>query len=242
MRTAVILPRHFESQFVYEAEKCGLATRIDMSHIIPNALSLEAEKQFDIEMYERCYAMKQKIFQMILLFDEIIIHGIMPTHEYSKLTETGFFSLSNLENFMAYPFENGLYDDCVAVSQYLKPALLPSLKKNIGRWYIIRDKRISIQKFVETIYDAVFEGVQNNNVFLLKKIENLLRLNEHEFYSWRELFFERYQCDEVYKDYERNHQTLWKRLAGEITYEYEHLNTILDISNKRDANIVNCEY
>lgn len=74
---------------MYEAKKSGLATKLNID--TPNALSAEEDAEIDEFMYARAWITRQKIFQMVLLFDEIIIPGIDPLNDYSRLEETGFF-------------------------------------------------------------------------------------------------------------------------------------------------------
>ena len=91
MRTTIILPRDYENQFIYEARKCGLATKLDIP--MPCPLLPEQEDILDQAMFSRFGARKQKIFQMVLLFDDIIIPAIHYTNVFTKLTILGLLPI-----------------------------------------------------------------------------------------------------------------------------------------------------
>lgn len=158
MRNAVVLPRSYEAQLIYEARKCGLAEKIYID--IPDALSPQDEEELDKQLYARKWSERQKIFQIVLLFDEIIVPGIDPTNDYQGLAESGYFSFSSIDDYFRYATENNLYENCIAVSSYLKPALMPILLKKLTSSYNNDVKGISKRKFAENIYDAVFTMVE----------------------------------------------------------------------------------
>lgn len=49
MRTTIILPRDYENQFIVEARKCGLATKIDMPSVERNPVFLVHESELHQE-------------------------------------------------------------------------------------------------------------------------------------------------------------------------------------------------
>ena len=238
MRTTIILPRDYENQFIYEARKCGLATKLDIP--MPCPLLPEQEDILDQAMFSRFGARKQKIFQMVLLFDEIIIPAIDPTNDYTKLTNSGFFHISSLEEYMQYARTNNLYDDCVEDSLYLKHALLPILYKGLTSFYENDISTISKKAFAENLYDGFFTSKATGKVVfspdMNKAIEKAIARKKIQricHYTTSNIGFDSYLINDKLLFYE-----FWESIAS----EYEYLNMLLDIVNNHNANLINCEY
>lgn len=240
MRNAVVLPRSYEAQLIYEARKCGLAEKIYID--IPDALSPQDEEELDKQLYARKWSERQKIFQIVLLFDEIIVPGIDPTNDYQGLAESGYFSFSSIDDYFRYATENNLYENCIAVSSYLKPALMPILLKKLTSSYNNDVKGISKRKFAENIYDAVFTMVEKGKLNFSPKMCEAFEKSEIRYDLSRKKIYESFDFPEDHKDFLLKKITLWTYLCGEIQYEYEYLNMLLDYANSRNANIINCEY
>lgn len=239
MRTAIVLPRQYEGQFVYEAKKSGLATKLNID--IPNALSAEEEAELDEFMYARAWGTRQKIFQMVLLFDEIIIPGIEPINDYRGLEETGFFSFSSIDDYFNYASENELYDECMATSEYLKPVLIPALYKRISRYYDNDVRGISKKKFVENIYRAFFEGMQTGRFTMTSRMQEAIELSDVRRALKREHFYMMHGTPKWIRDGIQC-VSICDELFSDVAYEYEYLNMLLDYANKQNANIINCDY
>lgn len=239
MRTAIVLPRQYEGQFVYEAKKSGLATKLHID--APNTLSAEEAFEIDELMYARAWSTRQKIFQMVLLFDEIIIPGIDPINDYSGLEETGFFSFSSLDDYLNYASENELYDECIATSEYLKPVLIPVLYKRISCYYDNFVRGISKKKFVENIYHAFFEGMQTGKFAMTPKMQEAIELSEVKRVLKRAHNYMRDGTPKWIRD-GLQRVSIYSELFSEVAYEYEYLNMLLDYANLRNANIVNCDF
>lgn len=152
MKNSIILPLNYEKVFMMEARRSGLIKHIE----IPNAPELSAFDDYENEVYKRSYKVKQNLFQMILLYDELIIQESDPTFEY--------YEIGNLGNFKIYPFEDFYYFDAkyqennVLYAEYLKPAILKILKNDLKSYFPIRNnKKISYNKMISELYDYIFE-------------------------------------------------------------------------------------
>lgn len=209
---------------------------------IPDALSPQDEEELDKQLYARKWSERQKIFQIVLLFDEIIVPGIDPTNDYQGLAESGYFSFSSIDDYFRYATENNLYENCIAVSSYLKPALMPILLKKLTSSYNNDVKGISKRKFAENIYDAVFTMVEKGKLNFSPKMCEAFEKSEIRYDLSRKKIYESFDFPEDHKDFLLKKITLWTYLCGEIQYEYEYLNMLLDYANSRNANIINCEY
>lgn len=238
MRTTIILPRDYEGQFVYEARKCGLATKIDIPG--PNAFSSVQEDALDQALYFHYGARKQKIFQMVLLFDEIIIPAIDPTNDYSQLQKSGYFNISSLDDYMHYAQKNKLYDDCIADSLYLKHALLPVLNKRLTSFYDNDIKTISKRRFAENLYDAFFASKATGNIQLSPDMKKAVDLVIARKKRQRELHYSIHNIE--YDDYLTNNALLFYEIWENIASEYEYLCMLLEMAYERNAYFINCEY
>ena len=240
MRTAVILPRKYEGKLIYEAQKCGLAKKIDLP--TPNALTNEQEESVNKYLYSKLHVIKQKIFRMVLLFDEIIIPGIDPTNDYTGLEASGFFDFSTIDEYIQYGQKHNLYEDCVATSDYLKPALLPVLRKRLSSYYDNDIKDLSKAKFAENIYDTFFTEVESGGSVQTPKMRKAMQIARDRYSLSQKTLSVQQNMSDADRAIFSKFSTLDALLSGEIAYEYEYLNMLLDLSNERSANIVNCEY
>jgi len=241
MRTAVVLPRRYEGQLLYEAKKSGLAIEHEIP--VPGGLTREENEELDNNLYGTAWALRQKMFQMILLFDEIIIPGISPLNDYQRLMDTGFFSMSTIDDYMSYATEKDLYSECGLTSKYLKPALLPILHKKLSQHYDGAVKGLSKRKFAENIYDAFFEAAEKGKALFSPEMVKAFEKSELTYDVRREIAYNtKHYFPKESIEFLMKNLDLWTYLSHQIAYEYEYINMLLDYANERNANIVNCEY
>ena len=89
MKDSIILPLNYEKVFMMEARKSGLIKHKE----IHNAPNFSYFDNHEYELYKRCSKAKQNLFQMILLYDELIIRDSDPTFEYNEIQNMGNFKI-----------------------------------------------------------------------------------------------------------------------------------------------------
>lgn len=231
MKNSIILPLNYEKIFMMEARKSGLIKHKE----IYDAHDLSYfDHQEDI-LYKKCYKVKQNLFQMILLYDELIIQDSDPTYEYNEI--------ENMGNFKIYPFDDFYYynasqqENNALYAEYLKPAIFKLLKKELEPYFEVKyNKRISYNKLISELYDFIFDicnGISKNTMELLKlnevayKLRNRENINRMKNLGAPNILTEgRFATDIVG----------WFRLF------YDQLCWQLKISSEQDAYIVNSEF
>lgn len=231
MKNSIILPLNYEKVFMMEARKSGLIKHKE----IPNTPDLSAVDQYEDEVYKRYYKVKQNLFQMILLYDELIIQDSDPTFEYNKI--------ENMGNFKMYPFDDFYYFDAkqqennALYAEYLKPAILKLLKKELKSYFpISNNRKVSYNKIISELYDFIFEihdSISKNTMELLElndiayKLRNRKNINIMKNLDAPNILIEgRFATDII----------SWVRLF------YDQLCWQLKISSEQDAYIVNSEF
>ncbi len=214
-----------------EARKSGLIKPMD----IYDAPDFHDIDKYEDELYKSYYKVKQNLFQMILLYDELIIQDSDPAYEYNKIENIGNFKIYTFDDFYNYNAReqenNSLY------AEYLKPAILAVLKKELKPYFEVSyNKKVSYKKMISELYD-VFLGIRD---YISKDTMELIELNEM-----------------VYKLRNRNNINRLKNLGfpndiaeGRFAIElanwfelfYYQLCWQLKISSEQDAYIVNSEF
>lgn len=231
MKNSIILPLNYEKVFMIEARKSGLIQHKE----IPNAPDLSAFDHYEDEVYKRYYKVKQNLFQMILLYDELIIQDSDPTFEYNEI--------ENMGNFKIYPFDDFYYFDArqqennVLYAEYLKPAILKVLKKELNHYFeISNNKKVSYNKMISELYDVIF-GIQEN---ISKNTVELLELNETAYKLKNRKNINRLKNLGLSDELSEGRFAM--ELASWITLFYDQLCWQLKISSEQDAYIVNSEF
>jgi len=240
MRTAIVLPSKYEAQLIHESKKCGLTKEIDIEP--PYPMTKKEYRKLEKTGFNLSKKNKRELFQMILLYDEIIVPGIDPTYNYDDLIETQLFSITSIDEYLSYASNVNLYENCDVNSQYLKPALLPVVYDEIASYYNSSVKEISKSDFVENIYNAYFTKKTNGNTMFSSGMEKAFDLSASEYRERQENRLASRTISKEIKDALRKNNTLWSFLSTCISYNYEKLNMLLDYANERNAVIMNCEY
>lgn len=231
MKNSIILPLNYEKVFMMEARRSGLIKHKE----IPNAPDLSAFDYYEDEVYKRYYKVKQNLFQMIVLYDELIIQDSDPTFEYNEI--------ENIGNFKIYPFDDFYYFDAkqqennALYAEYLKPAILKLLKKDLKSYFpISNNRKVSYNKMISELYDFIFEihdSISKNTMELLElneiayKLRNRKNINIMKNLNAPNILIEgRFVADII----------SWVRLY------YDQLCWQLKISSEQDAYIVNSEF
>lgn len=231
MRNSIILPLNYEKIFMIEARKSGLIKHIE----VHRDFDYNEIDYYEEEMYRRCYKIKQNLFQMILLYDELIIQDSDPTYEYKKIENLGTFKIYSFDDFYNYNAKeqenNPLY------AEYLKPAILKVLKKQLRHCFEFNNnKKVSYHKMISELYDTIF-GISDN---ISKDTLKLLEMNEI-IYTLKNIK----NINEL-KDLGLSNEFAERRFALEVAgwfiLLYNQLCWQLKISSEQDAYIVNSEF
>lgn len=231
MKNSIILPLNYEKVFMMEARRSGLIKHKE----IPNAPDLSDFDHYEDEVYKRYYKVKQNLFQMILLYDELIIQDSDPTFEYNKI--------ENMGNFKMYPFDDFYYFDAIhqennaLYAEYLKPAILRILKRNLKSYFSISNNgKVSYNKIISELYDFIFEihdSISKNTMELLELNETAYKLRNRRNIN-------------IMKNLDAPNILIEGRFAAEIIswfrLYYDQLCWQLKISSEQDAYIVNSEF
>lgn len=228
MKNSIILPTKFEKILMAEARKSELVKHIDIG---------ENFADYDIwedELYSKYYKSRQSLFQMILLYDELIIPSADPTYEYDKLLSNGNISIYSFDDFVQYdPIHE---EGHLQFAEYLKPAIIPVVTKKLKKYFLIKDKDISYKKIASEIYDISL-GIKNK---INKHIYNLIEVNKFLFDLKNQHYFE--IMDALNAPSVINENRFYTDISQLIINCYEQLCWQLDISSRKDAYIINCEY
>lgn len=231
MKNSIILPLNYQKIFMTEARKCDLITPIE----IDTAPNIREFEQYEDEIYKRCYRIKQNLFQMILLYDELIIPDFDPVYEYDKL--------NNMDNFKIYSFDDYYYYDAIheennsLYAEYLKPAILKLLKKQLKLYFEVSNSRkVSYNKMISELYDYIFEISDH----ISKDTMELLELNELLYKQKNKKNIERLK--KLNLPNELTEGAFVTRLVNLITFYYNQLCWQLKISTEQEAYIVNSEF
>lgn len=228
MKNSIILPTKFEKIFMAEARKSDLIKHIDIGE------DFAEYDAWEDELYSKYHKSRQSLFQMILLYDELIIPSADPTYEYDKLLSNGNFSIYSFDDFVQYDpvHEEGH----LQFAEYLKPVIIPVVTKELKKYFLIKDENISYKKIASEIYDISL-GIKNK---INKNIDNIIELNKFFFDLKNQNYYK--VMDELNAPSVINRDRFYTDLYQLIKVSYEQLCWQLDISSKRDAYIINCEY
>lgn len=228
MKNSIIIPEKFEKIFMIEASKEGLISHIDIGENYRECDELERE------LYSRYHQTRQKVFQMLLLYDEIIFPDFDPTYEYENLQNEGNFSIYSLDDFLQYdPIHE---EGHIEFSEHVKPAIIPKITKELKKYIILKDDNVSYKSIASEIYDIALGRSKkiNNNV------ERILEVNKFMFDLQHQQYFKK--MDELNAPSVINRNRFYTDLAQLVISSYERLCWQLEISSNRDAYIINCDY
>lgn len=232
MRNSIIIPAKFDDIFRMEAKKSGLIKlneekEREYMESAPSMINLESRLE---KKYARWYKTRQKLFQMILLYDEIIIPTAAPQYYYDELENAGNFTIYSLEDFFHY--RPMLEEEHIFYAKYLKPAILPVLKKEYKELFPILEKGVSLNSILSNLYDCVLGITSEMNLSTVLSIEG----NKEAFKTASNHRLDSYFTNGI-KDKE-----FYIELFLSIIPMYEELCWELDISLKNNSYIINSKY
>lgn len=231
MRNSIILPLNYEKVFMMESRKSGLIKHIEFDEEFDSS-NLDA---FEDDIYKRKTKVRQNLFQMILLYDELILQDTDPTYDYSKIKDLG--------NFKIYPFEEFYYFNAInqennsIYAEYLKPAIINYIKKELKSYFIItNDDKKTYNELISELYDFIF-GIKSG---LTKETISLLELNEFAYKLRHRKNI--HIMKELNAPVELTDRRFWTELVNWFFTFYEHLCWQLKISSEQQSYIVNSEF
>ena len=142
MKSSIILPEKYEKIFMLEAQKVGLVKPIDFELYYPGqGMDNCDDFEYLMKNYSKCHNARQQLFQMMLLYDDLVIPVSDPTYDYNELNNIGGCSLYSLDNFANFdPIHEEGHEQ---FAEYLKPVLLPSVKRYIRKYINMKTDDIS---------------------------------------------------------------------------------------------------
>lgn len=228
MKNSIILPTKFENIFMIEARKSNLIKHIDIGE------DLSRYDGWEEKLYSKYHKARQNVFQMILLYDELIIPAADPTYEYDKLQDKDNFLIYSFDDYCQYdPIHE---DGHIEFAEYLKPVIIPVITKELKKYFLIKDKSISYKSIASEIYDITL-GLKkeiNNNVDFIIEVNKFLYDLQHKDYFKK---MNKLNAPSVI-----NEDIFYTKLSQTILRSYTNICWQLDISSRQDAYIINCEY
>lgn len=231
MKSSIILPSNYEKIFMIEARKSGLIKHIEIDYIS----DYKYIDQYDEQMLNKCYKMKRNLFQMILLYDEIIIQSFDPSYEYESIKNAGNFKIYSFDDFYYYDASNQENNSLYA--EYLKPAILKYLKKEIKSYFEFRSNgKVSYNRMISEIYDFLFKISNDMSIETMK----LLELNEIAYKLKNIKNINRMRA--LNAPITLTDQMFWTEIVNWFVSIYDQLCWQLKISSEQEAYIVNSEF
>jgi len=217
MRQSVILPEEYEHTLLREAEKSGLV----------NVLSSPADELYDpIELrqardhygsiLDRKASVRQNIFRMLLLFDEIIIDAASPGYDYQQLMKSGAFNIIPFEEFY---YNNAVYKDGHSeLAAHLKPVIVPVAEKDLRSYFHQLPENFDFHALVSDLYDYTLLETK-----IPRKYYQVLEQNRALFNARQQRWFvEIAQVGGMSIDNQEKHRFL-SDITGHILNLYESL-------------------
>lgn len=231
MKNSIILPLNYEKVFMMEARKSGLVKHIE----IYDKPDFSAIDNYDDEMYKKYHKERQNLFQMILLYDELIIQDFDPTYEYDKIKDMGNFKIYSFDDF--YYFDAIHQENNSLYAKYLKPAMLKYLKRELKYYFEFRyNNKVSYNKMISELYDFIFKISKN----ISKNTTELLELNEIAYQLRNRKNINRMR--DLDAPISLTDGRFGTELASWFICFYEQLCWQLKISSEQEAYIVNSEF
>lgn len=230
MKNSIMLPLNYEKIFMVEARKSGLIKHIQ----IDDGIDTDELDRIEDVLFKKHYRFRQKLFQMILLYDELIIQDFDPTYEYGKIKNMGNFKIYSFDDF--YNYDSIHQEEHLLFAEYLKPALLPVIKKELKRMILINDKQLSLNIIASELYDLVL-GLRKD---ISSNVEALLDTNKKNF----DMSHQKYMMEMALLNAPAalTEERFYTEIFQIIRVNYESLCWQLEISSKNDSYIVNCDY
>ena len=178
---------------------------------------------------------KQRLFSILLLFDDIILSNATQNYDYDRLIKTGMFSLFYLEDEVD---SDPIHQDAhIEYATYLKPAIIPVFEKNIKSYFKYGQAVDGFKNFVSDLYDLI----------LLNK---RLPKKHHSFIEQNKIIFDVLNSDQVNKLHvlfgdvpdSITSKRFFTDISALLCVLYESLCWQLEISSNKDAAIIDCDF
>lgn len=172
MRNNLILNNEYQYILLREAKKSGYYDEIPYPSDV-DWMSREESDEIAASIMRIGKRKINSLFQMLLLYDNITIPSLIEWDDYSKLKETGYIKIFTYDDMNNYMFN--LYKDFdYEYGQYIKPALINSIKKYVSNYNYCKLENDS--RFASIIYDLYlwskieilhFQKMINENIIML---------------------------------------------------------------------------
>lgn len=237
MRSSIILPNNLETLFIYEAEKSGLVKSLynpandlyDESEIV--AANIYYKQWLDSKILDR-----QNLFRTLLLFDDVILSNVTQNYDYDALIKTGMFSLFYMEDALeSDPIHQ---DGHIEYATHLKPAILPVFENDIRAYFKCGQAIDGFTNFVSDLYDCILLKKR-----IPAKHRSFIELNKGFFDMRNRKNIERFQSEfGDIPDVLTSKQRFFTDISALLCVLYESLCWQLEISSKKDAAIIDCDF
>lgn len=220
MRDSIILPESYQNILIYEGMK---SKKIQCVYSGFTSEELTQINKIHEDMYIRFESQRQRFYQTILLYDNIIIPAADPTFNYSYYEDKGFL-FRDMDDFLSYnPIKE---EDNSYSAEYLKGAIVCEIQKIIRRSISAYFPNINIKQFASELYD------------ITTGIGQMSSENENIFDKYLHLLYE----NRPYGLKEMSRETYITSFKIEIENLYNDLCWKLDLSADEDAYLVNSGY
>lgn len=236
MRDAIILPHNYELLLIYEAERSGVIKQLyNPADELYDEYDLAAGKKYYQQLMDEKISDKQNLFRMLLLFDDIILSNVTQDYAYDNLIKTGMFSIFYMEDALeADPIHQ---DGHIEYATYLKPAILPVFEDAVKPYFKYGRAVDGFSNFVSDLYDYI----------LLKKE---IPSKHYDFIKYNKALFDKKNIDNIRMLKSKfgdippclTSRRFFSDISGLLCVLYESLCWQLEISSKKDAAIIDCDF
>lgn len=236
MRDAIILPHNYELLLIYEAERSGVIKQLyNPADELYDEYDLAAGKKYYQQLMDEKISDKQNLFRMLLLFDDIILSNVTQDYAYDNLIKTGMFSIFYMEDALeADPIHQ---DGHIEYATYLKPAILPVFEDAVKPYFKYGQAVDGFSNFVSDLYDYI----------LLKKE---IPSKHYDFIKYNKALFDKKNIDNIRMLKSKfgdippclTSRRFFSDISGLLCVLYESLCWQLEISSKKDAAIIDCDF
>ena len=178
MKNSIILPKEYKNIFLFELRKSGLIKPKDNTN-----LDIWSKRDnYENLLYRRRYKLKQNLFQMILLYDELVVQYCDSDFDYEKIKSIGNFKLYLPEDY--YSFDPVKQENNSLYAYYLKPAMFKVLKNGLKPYFEVGSSKISYNEIVSELYDTIFKiknDISKETIEFIRSSERIYKLRNWEY-------------------------------------------------------------
>ncbi len=146
---------------------------------------------FEVSNYKLKKRLEQQFYQFLFLYDEVVLTD----YEFELFDLTKLYSLNNI-SYLDYHSQNGIihlnrinhivpaieYD----FSQYIKPAVIHRIKRDMASFYKIKKDKFSDYQFASVCYDMLFSSKQERQQ-VINKYAKIYDANSMYYKTCKEL-------------------------------------------------------